>query len=169
MAIIVKKRPKTITNRNNSTSLKIKALLFKYFRFERQMHCISEFRCEYTNDIEDIIAFTKFKRICVEIKTSKNDFLADFKTKEKHANFAKRYTKFYFCVTQDLRDFALEHLKEYPNYGLFIFNEIENYVAICVAKNAKNNKATHFIRNIDELFMRMSSELTTLRQGVLND
>ncbi|MDA3056444.1 hypothetical protein [Campylobacter sp. CN_NA1] len=167
MAIIVKKQPKTITNRNNGTSSKMKALLFKYFRFERKMHCISEFRCEYANDIEDIIAFTKFERICVEIKISKNDFLADFKTKEKHANFAKRYTKFYFCVTQDLRDFVLEYLKDYPNYGLLIFNESGDYFTIYVAKKAKDNKATHFIRNIDELFRRMSSELANLKQELL--
>ena len=166
---MIKTQSKTATKRNNATSDKMKALLFKYFRYERQMHCISEFRCEYKSDIEDIIAFTKFERICVEIKISKNDFLADFKTKEKHANFAKRYTKFYFCVTQDLKDFALEHLKEYPNYGLLIFNETENHIAICVAKNAKDNKVVQFNRSLDRLFLRMSSELTTLRQKALND
>ena len=140
----------------------MKALLFEYFRFSpKQLHCVSEVVCEYftnnTADFEDFIAFNETTRICVEIKTSKSDFLADF-AKLKHKDFAKKYTKFYFCVTSDLKDFALEYLREnYNNYGLFVYENNK----IQVVKNAKINKDLTFLRDEKYLFMRMSSELAT--------
>ncbi|MDA3053217.1 hypothetical protein OFO01_07365 [Campylobacter sp. JMF_01 NE2] len=146
--------------RDNATSDKMKALLFEYFRFSpKQLHCVSEVICEYftnnTVDIEDFLAFNETTRICVEVKVSKSDFLADF-TKLKHKDFAKKYTKFYFCVTSDLKDFALEYLREnYNNYGLFVYENNK----IQVVKNAKINKNLTFLRDEKYLFMRMSSEL----------
>ena len=146
----------------NTQSEIIKALLFEYFRFSpKQLHCVSEVICEYftnkTADIEDFLAFNETTRICVEVKISKSDFLADFK-KLKHKDFAKRYTKFYFCVTAELKDFALEYLrKNYNNYGLFVYENNK----IQVVKNAKINKDLTFLRDEKYLFMRMSSELAT--------
>lgn len=165
---MIKTQSKIATKRNNATSDKMKALLFEYFRFRsKQLHCVSEVICEYftnnTADIEDIIAFNETTRICVEIKTSKSDFLADFK-KLKHNDFAKRYTKFYFCVTAELKDFALRYLREnYNNYGLFIYENNK----IQVVKNSKINKNLTFLRDEKYLFKRMSSELASLKQEIL--
>ena len=168
---MIKTQSKIATKRNNATSDKMKSLLFEYFRFSpKQMHCVSEVICEYftnkTADIEDFIAFNETSRICVEIKTSKSDFLADF-TKLKHKDFAKRYTKFYFCVTAELKDFALEYLRgNYNNYGLFIYENNE----IWVVKNAKINKNLTFLRDEKYLFLRMSSELATQKmKGVCDE
>ena len=160
---MIKTQSKIATKRNNATSDKMKALLFEYFRFSpKQMHCVSEVICEYftnkTADIEDFIAFNETTRICVEIKTSKSDFLADF-AKLKHKDFAKRYTKFYFCVTAELKDFVLEYLREnYNNYGLFVYENDK----IWVVKNAKINKNLTFLRDEKYLFLRMSSELASV-------
>lgn len=167
---IIKTQSKIATKRNNATSDKMKSLLFEYFRFSpKQMHCVSEVICEYftnkTADIEDFIAFNENTRICVEIKTSKSDFLADF-AKLKHKDFAKRYTKFYFCVTAELKDFALEYLrKNYNNYGIFVYENNK----VQVVKNAKINKNLTFLRDEKYLFMRMSSELANLRQVTFCD
>ena len=111
----------------------LKAALFKYFRFERNMHCVTEIPVFY-KDTEDFIAFTKDEVYCVEVKVDKQDFLNDFKTKQKHVREMK-FDKFYFCVPESLEEFALDYLKPYPNYGLIVSNDS----AVSVKKSAKRN------------------------------
>lgn len=161
MATVVKKPRKNLFCLSESD--KLKAALFNYFRFKNSMHCTSEVICEYftnnTVDIEDFIAFNETDIICVEVKVTKSDFLADF-TKLKHKDFACRYTQFYFCVASEIQDFTLNYLKEnYNSYGLLICEDDK----IKVIKKAKVNKNLTFRRDKKYLFLRMSSELANLQ------
>ena len=139
-----------------TTEKDVAALLFGYFRFKRKMHCVTQISVFY-KDIEDFIAFDKRKIYCVEIKVDKQDFLNDFKTKEKHKGFMY-YDKFYFCVPVHLVDFAKEFLKDYPHYGLFAAYD-KNIQSIVRAKGCRRKHG--FIRGdtYDLLVSRMSSEL----------
>ena len=136
----------------------LKAALFKYFRFERNMHCVTETPVFY-KDTEDFIAFTKEEIYCIEVKVDKQDFLNDFKTKQKHVREMK-FDKFYFCIPESLKEFALDYLKSYPNYGLIVVNDN----AVSVKRNAKRNFKLGENRFFNKskkryLFLRMSSEL----------
>lgn len=161
------------------TSSKIKALLFSYFRFKRHyLGVLSEYQFFYSDDIEDFIAFKDDEIVCVEIKVSKSDFLADFKNKQKHKNGLSHIDKFYFCVTEELSDFAKDFLeKSYPAYGLLVARNIKGS-EIMVAKTAKRlRKKLMYHQHIfsgsnnalrDSLILRMSSELANLRSKFLS-
>lgn len=157
--------------KNTLNSTQIKALLFSYFRFKRQfLGVTSEVQFHYSDDIEDFVAFKDDEIIGVEIKVSKNDFLADFKNKNKHKryltqNFLYPFNKFYFCVPVELSDFVEEFLaKNYPFYGLLIARDND----IFVKRGAKRLRSkqdvfsfsNRFLR--DKLLKRMSSELANL-------
>ncbi|QCD44089.1 hypothetical protein [Campylobacter mucosalis] len=143
----------------------IKSLLFKYFRFKRQMLCVSE-AVVYYRDIEDFIAFNNNEIYCIEVKVDKSDFIKDFTTKEKHRKSMK-YHKFYFCVPESLVDFSLAYLKNYPNYGLLVArnNKIES------RKIAKSNKSVLKIEQkiYNSLILRMSSELANEKLKTLKE
>ena len=136
----------------------LKAALFDYFRFNRNMHCVTETPVFY-RDTEDFVAFTKDEIYCVEVKVDKQDFINDFKTKQKHAREMK-FDKFYFCVPESLEEFVLDYLKAYPNYGLITVSEN----TVTVKRNAKRNFALGENKFFNKskrhyLFLRMSSEL----------
>lgn len=143
---------------DTSNSEHLKAALFDYFRFNRNMHCVTETPVFY-RDTEDFVAFTKDEIYCVEVKVDKQDFLNDFKTKQKHTREMK-FDKFYFCVPESLEEFVLDYLKAYSNYGLIAVSEN----TVTVKRNAKRNfqlGENKFFNKSKRryLFLRMSSEL----------
>lgn len=155
----------------NFDSTDLKNLLFVYFRFKRGYHCVTEIPLLY-RDIEDFIAFSDNEILCVEIKVDRQDFLNDFKTKEKHIkNGETGYDKFYFCVPPSLISFSKNMLENYPNYGILSVKpyfvgrnkkyEIYSVKSAKVAENASNVKNSPEIMN--KLYMRMSSELAQKR------
>ena len=90
---------------NNKISQNLKAALFEYFRFKKGLFCLTELQLAY-RDIEDFIAFKMpfeahylYNLNCVEIKTSKSDFLSDFSSKEKHKFKANKYKFLFLCCT----------------------------------------------------------------------
>jgi len=136
----------------------LKAALFDCFRFNRNMHCVTETPVFY-RDTEDFVAFTKDEVYCIEIKVDKQDFLNDFKTKQKHM-LEMKFDKFYFCVPESLEEFALDYLKAYSGYGLIVVSEN----AVSIKKNAKRNfelGENKFFTKSKRcyLFLRMGSEL----------
>lgn len=155
-------------------SKQIKALLFSYFRFKRHyLGVLSEYQFFYNDDIEDFIAFRDDEIISVEVKVSKSDFLLDFKNKKKHQENLRHIDKFYFCVPEELSEFAGDFLKRnFSAYGLLVARDIKGS-EIFVAKPAKRLRkklmgyqrilsgANNALR--DSLIQRMSSELASLR------
>lgn len=160
---------------DDKLSTKIKAALFKRFRFELNYSlCASEVNFCGKWGIEDFVAAKYSKNtelIFVEVKISKSDFLADFK-KPKHRLIptASKCQKFYYCVSENIAEFALDYLKaNYPAYGLMVYKDSE----ISVIKNAKNLKTPKTSSNlpmgytdIHLLLLRMGSELASLRQDI---
>lgn len=129
----------------------IKAILFDYFRFQRgYLGALSEFN--FNGNIEDFIAFKRNEVIAVEVKISKSDFKHDF-VKQKYKKETSPYNKFYFCVPNALKDFALELLKQRDGnffdkakIGLMI---IENDLNINIAKKAQYLRLKGDIFEID--------------------
>lgn len=117
----------------------IKAILFDYFRFQRgYLGTLSEFN--FNGNIEDFIAFKRNEVVAIEVKISKSDFKHDF-VKKKYKKQSTPYHKFYFCVPNSLKDFALEFLKQRDGsfwdkvkIGLLI---IDNDLNVNVAKKAQ--------------------------------
>lgn len=154
-------------------SARIKLLLMEYFRYKKQFFgVVSEYR-HYCDEVEDFVAFKNFDIAVVEIKISKSDFLADFKKPKHTPAYQWWYSHFYFCVTEDLKDFVLEYLKEngYKNYGVLIANNGNGKPYISVARPAKRkeNKNSKIFRYgllhsenshfLESLVRRMSSEM----------
>lgn len=154
-------------------SARIKLLLMEYFRYKKQFFgVVSEYR-HYCDEVEDFVAFKNYEIAVVEIKISKSDFLADFK-KIKHApTYQWWYSQFYFCVTEDLKDFVLEYLKGngYGHYGVLIANNGNGkpYVSVARAAKRKGNKNNKIFRYglfhsenycvLESIMRRMSSEM----------
>lgn len=139
-------------------STQIKAALFRYFRFYKNMHCVTETNVLY-RDIEDFVAFKGKEVYCVEIKTDKQDFLNDFKIKEKH-RLSPRYDKFYFCVPEEMADFAEENIKKYPRYGIIVVTPSEVKVTKRATRDNSKEFNPYFTPSKERyLFKRLSSEL----------
>lgn len=129
-------------------SSRIKLLLMEYFRYKKQFFgVVSEYR-HHLDEVEDFVAFKNYEIAVVEIKISKSDFLADFK-KPKHAPAYKWwYSHFYFCVTEELKDFVLRYLKEngYKNYGVLVANNGNGKPYISTARPAKKSEKSKIFR-----------------------
>lgn len=139
-------------------STQIKAALFRYFRFYKNMHCVTETNVLY-RDIEDFVAFKGKEVYCVEIKTDKQDFLNDFKIKEKH-RLSPRYDKFYFCVPEEMADFVEKYIKQYPRYGVIVVTPSEVKVTKRATRDNSKEFNPYFTPSKEHyLFKRLSSEL----------
>jgi hypothetical protein len=139
-------------------STQIKAALFRYFRFYKNMHCVTETNVLY-RDIEDFVAFKGKEVYCVEIKTDKQDFLNDFKIKEKH-RLSPRYDKFYFCVPEEMADFVEKYIKQYPRYGVIVVTPSEVKVTKRATRDNSKEFNPYFTPSKERyLFKRLSSEL----------
>lgn len=162
----------------------IKASLFCYFRFKRGIkHIASE--CGTFN--ADILFRNKRYLTEIEIKTSKSDFMQDFKkpkhefylnnspsrdmltrqlneysvpeTVIKHDYYALKPNQFMFAVPVDILSWCYDHLKDSP-YGLigvFDGNIGENLIIETKPKLLHKKTITHTA--INQITSRMSSEL----------
>lgn len=162
-----------------STSEGIKSNILSYLRFNRKMRAFTEYaHLGGYSDIEDIVAFTSdMKDVwCIEVKCSKQDFLQDFKTKEKwqilqagaedESNYAKLFfSKLFFAVPKELEDFVIDYLKDrYPQVGVIVpIGKKWGYARISKSAKAFN---PHCIKSeqernaLRESFLdRMSSEI----------
>lgn len=110
--------------------------VMQWLRYKKQIHDFSiEFPMFFNAWIADLVCweFKNGKRLLweIEIKTSKSDFLNDFKKKKsKHGRLSEKpssvlgkvgVNKFFFAIPLDAdwKDFAEAYLKEnYPYYGL---------------------------------------------------
>ena len=174
------------------TSKEIKNLLYFYCRSKRgYIGVMSEYRNSFGygyEEIDDFVAFNEKEIIAVEIKISRSDFLADFKKKKhdllreviNHRFYKKNkgldyvpkgiyYHKFYFCVNEDLRDFAEDYLNKNAKYaGLWVAVD-NNIVAI---KKPMLLKPKHYKDFCDyplrDFIAKMGSELSYLK-GELNE
>jgi len=158
----------------------MKAALLHYLRFKRQAYVATE--VGYGLGIADVMFIPKkdSKVHEVECKISKSDFLNEWKKKEhKHSilttknNMVVNY--FYFCVTKELEDFALEQIKDKP-YGLMIYNELWTHKnklqeklwleeSITIVKKAKNlieGENTYLEKIKDLIVLRSMTEVATM-------
>ncbi len=160
---------------------KIKTALLHYLRFSIGAFVATE--VSYNYGTADVLYIPKRKEEIreVEIKVSKGDFLNEWKKKEhKHkclnSNVMNNMINyFYFCVPVELKDFALEQLKD-KQYGLLVYEERWNHKnklqekldlidCITVAKTPKKlytNKPIRFEYFKDQIALRAMSDLATL-------
>lgn len=162
------------------TAFEIKLELLKYYRYKRNCICATEFAL--FSGVSDIIVYDLKKNLIdIEVKISKSDFKADF-NKDKHRIFNKtinRYksktmpNKFMFCVTEDLKEFALEYLKDYPLYGLLVIEENiyrnKVYYNIKTVKRAKklHNKPIDKKLLTDKFLLKLNSEVICRAQQIV--
>jgi hypothetical protein len=113
-------------------SEQIKTVLMYYYRFNRQYIACDEV-ASFGREIADVLIDTGKYFIEIEIKTNKAD-LCQEKKKIKHSKSldakttlierSKYSNKYYLCVPEDLKDYALNWIQEInPKYGLIVFNE----------------------------------------------
>ncbi len=107
----------------------IKAHLLNYFRFHRGYMYIA---CECGDYKADFIACDGKEFIEVEIKTTYQDFIADFK-KRKHKRYKKLSgmwtpNRFYFIVPENIVEKCAEYLRTAKlKYGLLVIADDKYY------------------------------------------
>jgi hypothetical protein len=161
---------------------KIKTALLHFLRYSKQSYVATEVWIAHW--IADVLYIPKKKQEVreIEVKVSKADLLNDFIKKEhKHKQLLtdqftlKPINYFYFCVPEELKEFALEQLKDKP-YGLYIFKEIwkkknslqeQLDLTECIecVKNPKqllNSTPKNFEQIKTDICMRAMSDLATL-------
>lgn len=175
--------------KNELTSKEIKTLLYSYCRSKRgYIGVMTEYRnfFDYNyEEIDDFVAFNEKEIIAVEIKISKNDFLADFKKKKhdllkeviNHRFYKKNkgldymlpkgiyYHKFYFCVNEDLKNFTEDYINENAKYaGLWVAVD-KNIVAIKKPMLLQPKDYRDFYGYpLRDFIAKMGSELAYLRE-----
>lgn len=166
-------------NKGVGITEEVKSNILSYLRFNRKMRAFTEYaHLGGYNDIEDIVAFTSDLGDiwCIEVKCSKQDFLQDFKTKEKWqilqagtedtSSYAKLFfSKLFFAVPKELEDFVIDYLGDkYPQVGVIVpIGKKWGYARI--SKSAKT-LSPHCVKSeqernaLRESFLdRMSSEI----------
>lgn len=98
----------------------IKLILGHYFRFQKGFWgCVTE--CNLY-DKEDFIAFKDNEIVCCEVKISKSDFVADFKKPKWKGSMP--YNRFYFAVSPELKEFALNKINGLIQNNALYFNNV---------------------------------------------
>ena len=160
--------------KKNTDSKEIKCSLMHYYRNKRSMLACCEIYVLHGR-IADFLADSKKNVFEVEIKTSRSDFIQEFKNKkDKHdsynnKNFIKKHdwqkrpNYFYICVPGYLLEFVKEYIElNYPNYGVMLYDP-EGWYAdrIMVIKRAKklHNK---YESRIDDINKKLSHEILRL-------
>ena len=157
-------------------SQEIKLALMEYFRFKRNYICCSEFYL-YSGR-SDVVAYDyKNNLIDIEIKISKSDFKKDFE-KRKHIyyinsdKYNKNYlfpNKFIFCVPRELKEFALEYLKDYSMYGLLSIDQYNEKYFIYTEKRAKllHKEKINKDKILHDIIMRLNTEVITRTKEII--
>lgn len=168
-------------NKNKLDSARIKLALMEYFRYKRQFLGVMSEYSYYCDEIEDFVAFKNFEIAVVEIKISKGDFLADFKKPKHSPTYQHWYSHFYFCVTEDLKDFVLEYLKDngFKHYGVLIANNGNGkpYITTARASRLDKNRNSNVFKyglfafenryTLESIIRRMSSEMIVAKRKSL--
>ncbi len=162
----------------------IKLQLMRYYRFDRNFI----FVCSECINHSDINALNNENLVETEIKISKEDFLTEFNGKSKVKsykhdimnNLDKKKPKrgyivpnFYsFCVTPELKNFALEYLNEnYPNYGLLVCDNYRQYGRrshiYCIKKAKKLHDKPPSEKVFTIIGKRVQSELISLKEKII--
>ena len=137
----------------NFTALEIKAMIAGYFRYKKQCPIVafeSSNKLKWaTGEPADILVVTESRMLYeIEVKVSISDLRGDIK-KNKHSSFRNRPSylpiyKYYFAVSEELADKALEICNEiYPYAGLlavykFPFNSAAMDFGVRVYKSPKH-------------------------------
>jgi len=144
-----------------STEIKIANI---YYWIKRQFPYVASEVYSVGNSIADIMIADDKKIMEIEIKISRNDFKCDFK-KHKHQlldSGSSPISNFYFCVPEEMREFALNELKD-SKYGLLVYNSNVKFwpdKSITVSKRPQNliiNKRQAYFRK--RIISRMGWEL----------
>lgn len=146
----------------------IKTALLHYYRFKRNSIIVgTEVDCD--SGISDVLVGMDEDIIDVEVKTSIQDLKRDFtKYKHKKPNHTRQANKFYFCIPIDLYEKAIEIIKEYPCYGILVYDNSwrKLFDRIITKKRAKylnkNTGSINFFRR--KIIQRMGSELCNLKE-----
>lgn len=129
----------------------------------------------------DFIAIGKGRFLEIEIKTSKQDLVADFK-KRKHQIYESRKNhvwcpqEFYFAVPEELVDYTLNKCAD-RGYGVLAIREYSKTATrqrswmdrVRVVKRAKkihNNPIQDKVKHI--IYSRLASEMSNLRIALCN-
>ena len=153
------------------TSTYIKACLSAYFRFKRQTSCIAT---EVGAFNADFVSVGRSGFLEIEIKTSRQDFLADF-SKAKHQIYESKKDhpwcpqQFYFAIPEELVDYAIAKCADRP-YGILAINDctktsnrswMDRVRVVKRATKLHNNQIQPKVKNI--IYSRLASEMTNLR------
>lgn len=175
-----KNKKPSVTPKLNAKFIKLQ--LMKYFRFDRGYI----FVCTEGINKSDINALDKNSLIEVEVKISKSDFLREFDGKSRIKSYKHKVLQglikprkgyivpnyYMFCVTPELESFAIEYLKQYPNYGLLVCGEKRVFNKRSHIFSVKKAKKIHSTPPSDTVFykigQRVQSELITLREKLDN-
>jgi hypothetical protein len=156
------------------TSGIIKALLFNYYRYTRQVIYIADEVSSTGGEIADILLI-KNRSHEIEIKISLSDLKKDIEKRKHHfIKIGLSHTDYFsFCVTRELKDKAIEIINQLnPKYGLLIAHDIKYYRHgdnishfIHIEKKAgllkKNERITDQIIK-DRIIARLASALSVL-------
>ena len=156
----------------------IKTALMCHYRFEKQFPYVATECLKYS----DINALNDRCLVEVEVKISKSDLKAEFKTAgNKHTKHFILYCNpncrplaiipnyYYICVPEELKKDAIDIVKEInPKYGVLVCSYIGGSYKIVCAKPARKlhpNKPHPRVYNL--VAKRITSELITLRAKYL--
>lgn len=152
------------------TSYTLKNILLSYLRFERQLIYLSTESGSYNSDI---LASDGNYSYEIETKIDKYDLKADM-LKKKHKIYkdleVHKYrgravpNYFFFAVTEDLKDLALDIGYELnPRYGIIVvkpYSKLYRYEVVRSAKRLHNNPI--LATELGAIIRRMSSQLCNL-------
>ena len=161
----------------------IKLQCLKYFRFDRQF----ELACTECINNADINAVSPTSLVEVEVKISKTDFLNEFDGKSKVKAYKHKVLNeeikpkkgyivpnyFYFCTTNELKDFILDYINTYyPKYGLLICDEHRQFnrrsYIYCAKKATKIHDNKTSTKTFEKIYKRLSSEVISLREKCIS-
>lgn len=158
---------KSDRKRYSTNSESIKRRLFKHLKCGKGYNLVVSEFVICGPDREDIVAIGDNEIIAVEIKTSKRDFLNDFKkAKYNGSQFFSIVNKFYFCVPESLCEFVESTLKERGLNNIGVLKASERAFYISSQKRATPYKNTFNsiceIPNLIGIIKRAGSELANL-------
>ena len=154
----------------------IKTELMKYYRFERQFPYVATECIKYS----DVNVLNDKVLIEIEVKISKSDLKAEFKTSgNKHKKHFKLYCNaderpntiipnyYYICVPEGLKSEAVKIVNTInPNYGVLVYHDKTRYSNPHIS-TAKKAKCLHKRKPPDRVYnivaKRITSELINLR------
>jgi hypothetical protein len=160
-------------------SLFVKTAVMAYWRFKKRLPYMATEVGEFN---ADILASDGKTLIEAEVKTSRKDFMVDFR-KAKHMYYGESEgaevspgrralgrhkvwipNKFYFAVPASMETWATEQLAKYPHYGLLVVDEgkrVDDCVRTSKVARELHDRQPHE-KTLNKMLLRMGSDLVTL-------